>query len=48
MPDNSFFHICGYQGTIESVISILHPLGFVTNREKRNDGSYDVKIETYG
>jgi len=48
MPDNSFFHICGYQGTIESVISILHPLGFVTNREKRNDGSFDVKIETYG
>lgn len=47
-PDNSFFHICGYQGTIDSVISILAPLGFVTNRSKRKDGSFDIKIETYG
>ena len=31
-PENSFFHVCGYQGTIDSVVSILGPLGFVTNR----------------
>lgn len=47
-PENSFFHICGYQGTIDSVVAILGPLGFVTNRSKRNDGSFDIKIETYG
>ena len=47
-PANSFFHICGYQGTIDSVIAILTPSGFVTNRNKRRDGSFDIKIETYG
>ena len=46
-PENSFFHICGYAGTIDAVISILSPLGFVTNRKKREDGSFDIKIETY-
>jgi ferredoxin--NADP+ reductase len=47
-PENSFFHICGYSGTIDSVISILQPLGFVSNRNKRKDGSFDIKVETYG
>jgi ferredoxin--NADP+ reductase len=46
-PENSFFHICGYAGTIDAVSSILSPLGFVTNRKKREDGSFDIKIETY-
>jgi ferredoxin--NADP+ reductase len=46
-PENTFFHICGYVGTINAVISILSPLGFVTNRQKREDGSFDIKIETY-
>jgi len=47
-PTNSFFHICGYQGTIDSVVAILSPIGFVTNRNKRKDGSFDIKIEIYG
>lgn len=46
-PENSFFHICGYAGTVNAVISILSPLGFVTNRKKRENGSFDIKIETY-
>ncbi|HEU0144445.1 MAG TPA: FAD-binding oxidoreductase [Nitrososphaera sp.] len=46
-PGNSFFHICGYPGTVNAVISILSPLGFVSNRKKREDGSFDIKIETY-
>ena len=46
-PENSFFHICGYPGTIDAVVSTLDPLGFVTNLKKRNNGSYDIKIETY-
>jgi ferredoxin/flavodoxin---NADP+ reductase len=47
-PENSFFHICGYQGTIDSVVAFLTPRGFVTNRSKRKDGSFDIKIEIYG
>ncbi|MGI0037493.1 MAG: ferredoxin--NADP reductase, partial [Nitrososphaera sp.] len=47
-PENSFFCICGYQGTIDSVIAALSPLGFVTNRNRRKDGSFDIKIEIYG
>jgi len=47
-PENSFFYVCGYQGTIDSVVSILTPLGFVTNKNRRKDGSFDIKIETYG
>lgn len=47
-PENSFFHICGYQGTIDAAVSILAPLGFVTNRNRRKDGTFDIKIETYG
>lgn len=47
-PENSMFYICGYQGTIDGVISILQPLGFVSNRNRRKDGSFDIKIETYG
>jgi len=46
-PENSFFHICGYPGTINAVISIINPLGFATNRKKHNNGSFDIKIETY-
>ena len=46
-PQNSFFYICGYPGTIDAVISILSPLGFVANPNKREDGSFDIKIETY-
>lgn len=47
-PENAFFYICGYQGTIDSVTAILQPLGFVSNRNRRKDGSFDIKIETYG
>ena len=47
-PENSFFHICGYQGTIDAVVKLLTPSGFVTNRNKRNDGSFDIKVEIYG
>ena len=47
-PENSFFYVCGYQGTIDSVVATLAPLGFVTNRTKRRDGTFDIKVETYG
>lgn len=47
-PQNTFFYICGWQGTIDGVMDFLKPRGFVTEREKRQDGSYEVKYESYG
>ena len=46
--DNTFFYICGYQGTIDGVLNVVEPKGFVTMHDKREDGSYDVKFESYG
>ncbi|HET6517422.1 MAG TPA: FAD-binding oxidoreductase [Nitrosopumilaceae archaeon] len=46
--DNTFFYICGYQGTIDGVLNVIEPKGFVTMHDKREDGSYDVKFESYG
>lgn len=47
-PQNSMFYICGWQGTIDGVMDFLRPRGFVTEREKRADGSFEVKYESYG
>ncbi|MFB5610801.1 MAG: ferredoxin--NADP reductase, partial [Nitrosopumilaceae archaeon] len=46
--DNTFFYICGYQGTIDGVLDVVEPKGFVTMQNKREDGNYDVKFESYG
>lgn len=46
-PESTFFHVCGYQGTLDSVISILQPIGFVSNRNRRRDGSFDIKVERF-
>ena len=47
-PDNTFIYICGYQGTIDGVLDVVEPKGFVTMHDKRADGSYDIKFESYG
>lgn len=47
-PQNTKIYICGYQGTIDGVIEHLAPKGFVTKDEKRKDGSYEIKYESYG
>lgn len=46
--ENTMFYICGWQGTIDGALSVLEPRGFVTNRNKRDDGSFEVKFESYG
>ncbi len=46
--DNTIFYICGWQGTIDGVMDFLKPKNFVTEREKRADGSFEVKFESYG
>ena len=46
--DNTIFYICGWQGTIDGCMDYLGPQGFVTDRESREDGSFEVKFESYG
>ncbi len=46
--ENTIFYICGWQGTIDGAMEMLTPKGFVTNRKKRQDGSFEVKFESYG
>jgi ferredoxin--NADP+ reductase len=47
-PENTSFYVCGWQGTVDGALDYLVPKGFVTERSKRKDGSYDVKFESYG
>ena len=47
-PENSIIYICGYQGTIDGVIDYLGSKGFVTEHEKKSDGSFGIKYESYG
>ena len=47
-PENSIIYICGYQGTIDGVIDHLDSKGFVTEHEKKSDGSFGIKYESYG
>ena len=47
-PQNTIIYICGYQGTIDGVIDSVGPQGFVTEHEKKPDGSFGIKFESYG
>jgi len=46
--ENTVFFICGWQGTIDGCMNFLVPKGFVTERNKRPDKSFEVKFESYG
>ena len=46
--ENTIFYVCGWQGTIDGVMDFLKPKGFVTEHDKREDGSFEVKFESYG
>jgi len=46
--DNTIFYVCGWQGTIDGVLDFLKPRGFVTMNNKREDGSFELKYESYG
>ena len=45
---NTIFYVCGWQGTIDGVMDFLKPKGFITEHDKREDGSFEVKYESYG
>ena len=47
-PENTIVYICGYQGTIDGVIEFLDSRGFVTEHDKKPDGSFGIKFESYG
>ncbi len=47
-PENTIFYICGWQGTVDAVLQQLEPLGFVEEKKKRPDKTYDIKYESYG
>ena len=47
-PENTSFYVCGWQGTVDGALDYLVPKGFVTERNKRTDGSFDIKFESYG
>jgi ferredoxin--NADP+ reductase len=46
--ENTIVYCCGWQGTIDGVMDFLTPRGFVTKHNKREDGSFEVKDESYG
>jgi len=46
--DNTMFYICGWQGTIDGTMDFMTPKDFVTMPDKREDGSFEVKFESYG
>lgn len=46
--ENTIFYVCGWQGTIDGVMDFLKPRGFATEHDKREDGSFEVKYESYG
>jgi ferredoxin--NADP+ reductase len=47
-PGNTMFYVCGWQGTVDGSMQYLTPLGFVEERKKRPDGTFDVRYESYG
>ena len=47
-PENTMFYICGWQGTVDGALQYLKPLGFVEEKHKRQDKTFDVRYESYG
>jgi len=42
------FYLCGKKGMIDDVTSLLKSINFVTTRNRKEDGSFDVEYELYG
>ncbi len=47
-PENTRIYICGYQGTIDGVMDYVSPRGFVNRDNPHEDGTFEVKYESYG
>lgn len=47
-PENASFYICGFGGIVDSICNTVQERGFVTRKQAREDGSYDIRFESYG
>ena len=47
-PENTRIYICGYQGTIDGVMDYVSSRGFVNRDNPHEDGTFEVKYESYG
>ena len=47
-PENTRIYICGYQGTIDGVMDYVDDRGFVNRDNPHEDGTFEVKYESYG
>ena len=47
-PENTRIYICGYQGTIDGVMDYVSDRGFVNRDNPHEDGTFEVKYESYG
>jgi ferredoxin--NADP+ reductase len=47
-PENTRIYICGYQGTIDGVMDYVNDRGFVNRDNPHEDGTFEVKYESYG
>ena len=47
-PENTRIYICGYQGTIDGVMDYVSERGFVNRDNPHEDGTFEVKYESYG
>ena len=47
-PENTRLYICGYQGTIDGVMDYVSSRGFVNRDNPHEDGTFEVKYESYG
>ena len=47
-PENTRIYICGYQGTIDGVMDYVSSRDFVNRDNPHEEGSFEVKYESYG
>ncbi len=47
-PEEFFCHVCGYENTERTAETALNERGFMNRRNRRADGSFDLKVESYG
>lgn len=47
-PADTSFYICGFDGTVQAVRAAAESRDFRTRKDAREDGSYDIKYESYG
>ncbi|MDA0668076.1 MAG: FAD-binding oxidoreductase [Planctomycetota bacterium] len=47
-PENASFYICGFGAIVDSICDTVKARGFVARKDAREDGSYDIRFESYG